>query len=112
MADGNQPRFIEQLKRTHSCGALGEAEIGQRVVLFGWVQTRRDHGGCVFIDLRDREGLTQVVFDPQISPDAHALAGELRSEYVLGVQGTVVGRGSQVNPRMKTGAIEVKVDRL
>jgi aspartyl-tRNA synthetase len=112
MADATQPRFIDQLKRTHSCGALGEAQIGERVVLFGWVQTRRDHGGCVFIDLRDREGLTQVVFDPQHSPEAHALAGELRSEYVLGVQGTVAGRGSQVNPRMKTGAIEIKVERL
>jgi aspartyl-tRNA synthetase len=106
------PRFIHELKRTHSCGALGEAQIGQRVVLFGWVQTRRDHGGCVFIDLRDREGLTQVVFDPQISPTAHALAGELRSEYVLGVQGTVASRGAQVNPRMKTGAIEVKAEQL
>jgi aspartyl-tRNA synthetase len=106
------PRFIQELKRTHSCGALGEAQIGARVVLFGWVQTRRDHGGCVFIDLRDREGLTQVVFDPQHSPEAHSLAGELRSEYVLGIQGTVAGRGSQVNPRMKTGAIEVKAERL
>jgi aspartyl-tRNA synthetase len=106
------PRFIHDLKRTHSCGALGEAQIGQSVVLFGWVQTRRDHGGCVFIDLRDREGLTQVVFDPQISPEAHALAGQLRSEYVLGVQGTVVGRGTQINPRMKTGAIEIRAERL
>jgi aspartyl-tRNA synthetase len=106
------PRFIQELKRTHTCGELGEAQIGQRVVLFGWVQTRRDHGGCVFIDLRDREGLTQVVFDPQISPEAHALAGELRSEFVLGVRGTVAGRGAQVNPRMKTGAIEVKAEQL
>jgi aspartyl-tRNA synthetase len=112
MAEATPPRFIDDLKRTHSCGALGEAQIGERVVLFGWVQTRRDHGGCVFIDLRDREGLTQVVFDPQISPEAHALAGELRSEFVLGIQGTVVGRGSQINPRMKTGSIEIKAERL
>jgi aspartyl-tRNA synthetase len=112
MAESTSPRFIDDLKRTHSCGALGEAQIGERVVLFGWVQTRRDHGGCVFIDLRDREGLTQVVFDPQVSPEAHGLAGELRSEFVLGIQGTVVGRGSQINPRMKTGSIEIKAERL
>ncbi len=112
MSTPASPRFIEDLKRTHSCGALGEAQIGEQVVLFGWVQTRRDHGGCVFIDLRDREGMTQVVFDPQISPAAHLLAGELRSEYVLGIQGTVVSRGAQVNPRMKTGAIEVQAHQL
>jgi aspartyl-tRNA synthetase len=104
--------FLRDLKRTHYCGDLREGDLGAKVVLFGWVQNRRDHGGCVFIDLRDREGLTQVVFDPRVSPEAHALAGELRSEYVLGVRGEVVSRGSQVNPKLATGAIEVRVDKL
>jgi aspartyl-tRNA synthetase len=106
------PRFIADLKRTHSCGALGGDDVGKTVVLFGWVQNRRDHGGCVFIDLRDREGLTQVVFEPELSPDAHRLAGELRHEFVLGIRGTVHSRGSQINPKMKTGAIEVKATDL
>jgi aspartyl-tRNA synthetase len=104
--------FLRDLKRTHYCGDLRVENIGATVVLFGWVQTRRDHGGCVFIDLRDREGLTQVVFDPQDSAEAHALAGELRSEFVLGLRGKVVSRGAQVNPKLKTGAIEVRADKL
>ncbi|MHB8420351.1 MAG: aspartate--tRNA ligase [Myxococcales bacterium] len=105
-------RFIQDIKRTHSCGALTERDIGRTVVLFGWVQGRRDHGGCVFIDLRDREGLTQVVFEPEVSGEAHRLAGELRHEYVLGVRGKVHGRGSQVNPKLATGQIEVKATDL
>ncbi len=106
------PRFIFDLKRTHSCGALTKANVGESVVLFGWVATRRDHGGCVFIDLRDREGLTQVVFEPDVSPEAHALAGELRHEYVVGIRGKVHARGAQVNPKMKTGEVEVKATEL
>ena len=107
--------FIRDLKRTHYCGDLREADLDQTVVLFGWVQTRRDHGGAVFIDLRDREGLAQVVFDSSLSPEAqvaHALAGELRSEFVIGVRGKVVSRGAQVNPKLKTGAVEVRADTL
>jgi len=103
--------FITEVKRTHSCGALGEADVGQEVVLFGWVNNRRDHGGAVFIDLRDREGLTQVVFEPDAA-EAHALAGSLRLEYCVGVRGRVLSRGANVNPKMKTGAIEVKADAL
>ncbi len=105
-------RFIDELKRTHSCGALRAADIGQEVVLFGWVHHRRDHGGCVFVDLRDREGLTQVVFDPAFDVEAHRLAHALRSEYVIGVQGTVRSRGEQVNPKLATGEIEVMATRL
>ena len=104
--------FITDLKRTHGCGALRAGDIGQSVVLFGWVHHRRDHGGCVFVDLRDRDGLTQVVFDPTENETAHALAGELRGEFVIGVQGRVRSRGDQINPKMPTGEIEVIVDAL
>jgi aspartyl-tRNA synthetase len=104
--------FLAQHKRTHDCGALRAAAIGQRVVLFGWVATRRDHGGCVFIDLRDRGGLTQVVFEPGLGEKAHALAGELRSEFCIGVAGTVRDRGAGRNPKLPTGEIEVHCDEL
>jgi aspartyl-tRNA synthetase len=104
--------FISQVKRTHGCGELTARDVGKTVVLFGWVQNRRDHGGAVFIDLRDRHGLTQVVFEPDIDPEAHALAGTLRLEWCVGVQGKVVSRGANVNPKMKTGEIEVKATAL
>ncbi len=103
--------FISEVKRTHSCGVLSQANIGEEVVLFGWVQNRRDHGGAVFIDLRDREGLTQVVFEPD-NAEAHALAGQLRLEYCIGIRGKVISRGKNVNPKMKTGEIEIKADAL
>ncbi|MDY7229389.1 aspartate--tRNA ligase [Hyalangium rubrum] len=103
--------FITQVKRTHSCGQLTKEHIGQEVVLFGWVQNRRDHGGAVFIDLRDREGLTQVVFEPD-AKEAHELAGQLRLEYCIGIRGKVISRGKNANPKMKTGDIEVKADAL
>jgi aspartyl-tRNA synthetase len=105
-------QFITEVKRTHSCGVLTGADAGKQVVLFGWVHNRRDHGGAVFIDLRDREGLTQVVFEPDIAAAAHELAGSLRLEYCIGVLGKVVSRGSNVNPKMKTGEIEVKATEL
>lgn len=102
-------RFIEELKRTHRCGALREEHIGQEVVLFGWVHSHRDHGNCIFIDLRDREGLAQIVFDPQISPESHTLAESMRSEWVIGIRGRVRDRGTMRNPRLATGAVEVAV---
>src|SRR5215831_6152072 len=105
-------KFISEVKRTHSCGELTHEDIGKTVVLFGWVQNRRDHGGAVFIDLRDREGLTQIVFEPDIAEEPHELAGSLRHEFVIGVQGKVVSRGANVNPKMKTGEIEVKATDL
>src|SRR5260370_3693869 len=105
-------KFIAEVKRTHSCGELTLGDIGKKVVLFGWVQNRRDHGGSVFIGLRAREGLTQIVFEPDVSGEAHQLAGSLRPEFVLGVYGTVVSRGANVNPKMKTGEIEVKATDL
>jgi aspartyl-tRNA synthetase len=104
--------FITEVKRTHNCGQLTKANIGEEVVLFGWVQNRRDHGGAVFIDLRDREGLTQIVFEPDIAREAHDLAGQLRLEFCIGIKGKVVSRGSQVNPKLKTGEIEIKASDL
>ena len=99
--------FIRELKRTHTCGELTAKDIGQDVVLFGWVHNRRDHGGAVFIDLRDRGGLTQVVFEEDVSPDLQKLAHELRLEYCIGIRGKVVSRGANVNPKLATGEIEV-----
>lgn len=98
--------------RTHTCGALSASEEGQIVVLFGWVDTRRDHGGCVFIDLRDRYGKTQIVFDPTVNAAAHALSGELRSEFCIAIKGLVKGRGGNINNKIATGAIEVHATHL
>src|SRR6476619_7663488 len=106
------PEFLTELKRTHDCGALRAANAGQRAVLFGWVAARRDHGGCVFIALRDRGGLTQVMFDPGTNAEAHGLAGELRGEFCIGVAGVVVERGGHKNPNLPTGEIELKADAL
>jgi aspartyl-tRNA synthetase len=106
------PRFITDVKRTHSCGELTKADIGKEVVLFGWVNNRRDHGGAVFVDLRDREGATQVVFEEDVRPDVHDLAGQLRLEYCVGIRGKVVSRGGNVNPRLKTGEIEIHATEL
>jgi aspartyl-tRNA synthetase len=115
--------FITRTKRTHSCGALRGTDLGKDVVLFGWVQYRRDHGDLIFIDLRDREGLTQIVFDPDVSKQAHAQAEHLRAEWVIGIRGTVRHRGQQfskkenklvsaVNERLPTGEIEVVVNEV
>src|SRR5215470_5352395 len=101
--------FIRDLTRTHSCGELTAKEIGREVVLFGWVHNRRDHGGAVFIDLRDRAGLTQVVFEEDAGKDLQELAHELRLEYCIGVRGKVVSRGANVNPKLTTGEVEVHV---
>jgi aspartyl-tRNA synthetase len=87
--------------------------MGEAVVLMGWVLRRRDHGGVIFIDLRDREGITQVVFNPEINPDVHAKAHAIRNEFVLGVRGRVEPRpDGMVNPKLPTGEIEVLVDEL
>jgi aspartyl-tRNA synthetase len=99
--------------RSHSCNVLGKENIGEEVTLMGWVLRRRDHGGVIFIDLRDREGLTQVVFNPDTNPETHAKAHQLRSEWVLAVKGTVSARPDDMaNPKLVTGEIEVLVDEL
>jgi aspartyl-tRNA synthetase len=116
----NVARFIDELKRTHDCGGIRPADIGNEVVLFGWVANRRDHGSLIFIDLRDREGITQVVFDPESSKEAHTLAEQFRGEWVVGVRGKVRSRGEQfskkenkmvsaANPNLATGEVEVEV---
>ena len=94
--------------KSHNCGELRENHAGQKVTLAGWVHRRRDHGGKVFIDLRDREGIVQVVFNPQVSQEAYQVAGSLRSEYVIQVTGEVVPRPEGTrNPKLATGDIEV-----
>jgi aspartyl-tRNA synthetase len=106
------PEFLKDIKRTHDCGALRASDAGATVVLFGWVASRRDHGGCVFIDLRDRGGITQVVFEPQTNAEAHALSSELRSEFCVGVRGIVRDRGERRNPNLPTGEIELHATEL
>jgi len=100
-------------RRTHTCGDLRESNIGENVVLNGWVDTRRDLGGLIFIDLRDRYGITQVVFEPTFNKEAHELAGKLRSEFVISVEGTVRKRPPETdNPKIPTGHIDVMVNKL
>ena len=99
--------------RTHTCGDLRADDHGTEVVLKGWVDTRRDHGGLVFIDLRDRHGLTQVVFSPQDNEAAYEAAGQLRSEDVISIRGEVRPRGDEaINPNLPTGEIEVRGTEL
>ncbi len=98
-------------KRTHMCGDLRSTEIGKDVVLNGWIQKRRNLGGLIFCDVRDKTGITQVVFNDETSDELFALADTLRSEYVVGVKGKVVERESK-NPEMETGDIEVIADDL
>src|SRR5689334_6023178 len=94
-------------KRTHTCGELRASGVGQSVTLTGWVDTRRDLGGVVFIDLRDRYGKTQVVFNPQTDKAVHELAGELRSEFVISVTGKVEARPAGTeNASLPTGQID------
>ena len=104
---------LGDLKRTCYCGDLRPERIGQEVTLMGWVNRRRDLGGLVFIDLRDREGIAQVVFNPEFSPQAHEKASALRSEYVIAIRGKVVARPAGTeNPDLKTGGLEVQVGEL
>lgn len=101
------------VKRTHTCGELRATSVGQRVTLNGWVDVRRDLGGVIFIDLRDRYGKTQVVFNPQHHAEAHQAARELRSEFVVSVTGTVVTRPDGAdNPNVPTGMIDVMAEEL
>lgn len=99
-------------ERTHACGKVTVEAVGQTVQLKGWVQKRRDLGGLIFIDLRDRTGIVQVVFNPETSKEALEVAETIRSEYVLHVEGTVVERGEgAINDNMATGRIEVQATK-
>lgn len=105
--------MLEKMKRTHQCGVLTRENLGQEITLMGWVQTRRDHGGLIFVDLRDRSGIVQVVFNPEYNREAFEAAKEIKNEYVIAVKGKVNERPKEnVNPKIKTGEIEVYADRL
>jgi aspartyl-tRNA synthetase len=105
--------FLGDLKRTDYCGNLGPSDAGREVVLMGWVQRRRDHGGLIFIDVRDREGVVQAVFNPEVDREVHAKAHTLRAEYVVAVRGDVAMRPQEsVNPGLETGEVEVLAREL
>ena len=105
--------FLGDLRRTHNCGELRLADEGKTVVLMGWAHRRRDHGGVIFIDLRDQWGLTQVVFHEDIDPAVHKRAEQVRSEYVIAVEGKVAPRGpGAVNPNLETGEIEIVASKI
>lgn len=100
--------FLEGWKRTDYCGRLDEEWLGKEVTAMGWVFRRRDHGGVIFVDLRDREGILQIVFDPTVSPDVHRKAEKIRTEYAIAVKGKIRNRpeGTE-NPNIKTGKVEL-----
>ena len=107
------PESLDGWKRTHHCNELTIDDVGKDVVLMGWVAKRRDHGGVIFIDLRDREGLTQVVFRPDIEADMHTKAESIRNEFVLAIQGKVEPRpAGMANPNLDTGAIDIECDSV
>jgi aspartyl-tRNA synthetase len=105
--------IFAMLKRTHNCGQLRLEDAGKKVTLAGWVHSYRDHGNLVFIDLRDKEGLTQLVFNPETQPEAHKLARTARHEWVIAAKGIIQPRGEGLeNPKLPTGQIEVFVQQL
>jgi aspartyl-tRNA synthetase len=105
--------FLGTRHRTHTCGQLRAADAGQTVTLMGWVNRRRDHGSLIFLDVRDRYGITQVVLDKDLAPEGHAKAEQARPEYVVCAAGKVRLRGTEsVNPKMPTGEIEIAATEL
>ena len=105
--------FLGDLKRTHRCGEMRSTDAGSTVTLMGWVNRRRDHGDLIFIDLRDRSGITQIVFDKERNPEMHARVEAVRNEYVLAVTGKVELRSENtINPKMETGEVEVIAGEL
>ena len=113
MSDKLQLDVLGDMRRTHTCNQLSAEDVGRDVVLAGWALRRRDHGGVIFVDLRDREGITQVVFNPEVDETVHQKAHEIRSEYVLCIRGRVEKRPEgMANPNLATGAIEILVSEL
>ena len=105
--------FLGNLERTHYCGELRSAHAGQNVVLMGWVNRRRDHGNLIFLDLRDRTGISQIVLDKELIPDGHAKGEQVRPEYVVAAVGKVRLRDvDAINPKMETGEIEIEATQL
>ena len=105
--------FLGNLERTHLCGELRAANAGQQVVLMGWVNRRRDHGNLIFLDLRDRSGIAQIVLDKELTPDGHAKGEQVRPEYVVAAVGKVRLRDADaINPKMPTGEIEIEATEL
>jgi aspartyl-tRNA synthetase len=105
--------FLGELRRTHMCGDLRATDEGKTVVLMGWVHRRRDLGGVIFLHLRDREGVTQLVFREDQEASIHDRAAEVRSEYVIAVEGVVAKRTPEtINPNLATGEVEVVVSKL
>ncbi|MGC2256702.1 MAG: amino acid--tRNA ligase-related protein, partial [Candidatus Sulfotelmatobacter sp.] len=105
--------FLGDLRRTHMCGALRPSDAGKKVVLMGWVNRRRDHGNLLFIDLRDRTGIAQIVFNAERDTAIHEKAGALRNEYVIAVTGTVKLRDANtINKNMPTGEVELVAEEL
>ena len=105
--------FLGSLERTHMCGDLRAANAGQHVVLMGWVNRRRDHGNLIFLDLRDRSGIVQIVLDKELTPDGHAKGEQVRPEYVVAAVGKVRLRAPEaINPKMETGEIEIEAAEL
>lgn len=108
-----QMTFSTSLRRTDGCGTLRATDIGRQVTLMGWAQTNRDHGGLIFIDLRDRSGIAQCVFNPQEAPEAHLQAQSIRAEFVVAVQGVVAARPEgTINTRLVTGEVEVHITTI
>ena len=99
--------------RSHYCGQLRASQIGETVSLCGWVDRRRDHGGVIFVDLRDRTGIIQIVSDPVRTPGSYQQAGDLRNEYVVRISGRVTQRpDGSLNPRLDTGEVEIYADEI
>jgi aspartyl-tRNA synthetase len=99
--------------RTHYCGTLRASDIDKTVTLFGWVDRRRDHGGVIFVDLRDRTGIVQIVSDPERTPESYPVADQLRNEYVVKVTGRVSKRPPEsLNPKLPTGEVEIYADSI
>jgi len=103
--------FLGNLKRTHYCGELRASDAGKPAIVFGWVARRRDLGNLLFLDVRDRTGIVQVVFNKETQPEAHAKAEHARSEFVVAIEGDIVRR-QKANPELATGEVEMNATKL